>query len=662
SYFDEKKNESIKQLDESDRRLEVALARMDEIKKRINELEAERNDQLRYTFIESQLKKFKAIKYSNKIRYLADQISSRKQLLSNNESNLAVLSKEREELRKEIDRIDKEKSDFMSQVDASNKSKAQIDTKLTNIIYQVEREKAIIKEAKIRMSSIEERFTFIESEDKKIEPEVESSSKLLTDKKVSREDKRSGLALMKNELETLNIRIDEISGQVIRNKKFRDKLLQRKSRLLEIDSHIKINIAKLEERKNFNINKINDNTSSIEIMNKSLREKEQNLNHLDKHTCYSELDSERRLIEDLKIKRKNYLHQIELYENILHKAQKFAFPYEDKYSMAVELSNEDFAIADLIKNSRDFKILGMVKDLLKYDDVYKKAVFAVAKDWMKCCIVPTAKEMIRLASYIKEKNLPRFKMISLEQLNSVNRGYAAVKDYDFIGNLADLVQSNIPNLVDHIFGNVFVVRNSKTAFELSKQGHRCVTIAGELFETHASSLSLDFGSQISDLTREIILNESIESLLKNSHVLQAEIQNKKEALDKIQSEINNKESKVKDLEKLVAETTINLNHHYEVTEGLKTEFEKLKGINGSLLAEITDVDTELSRAKKRQEIISASLASYTTRIQSIGDDKIDNELSELSYRKNEILRAIENQEIELREIITSISSLENGIT
>ena len=440
-----------------------------------------------------------------------------------------------------------------------------------------------------------------------------------------------------------------------RNKKFRDTLLQKKSRLLEIDAHIRINIAKLEERKNFNINKINDNTSSIEIMNKSLREKEQNLNHLDKHTCYSELDSERRLIEDLKIKRKNYLHQIELYENILDKAQKFAFPYEDKYSMAVELSNEDFAIADLIKNSRDFKILGMVKDLLKYDDVYKKAVFAVAKDWMKCCIVPTAKEMIRLASYIKEKNLPRFKMISLEQLNSVNRGYAAVKDYDFIGNLADLVQSNIPNLVDHIFGNVFVVRNSKTAFELSKQGHRCVTIAGELFETHASSLSLDFGSQISDLTREIILNESIESLLKNSHVLQVEIQNKKEALDKIESEINNKESKVKDLEKLVAETTINLNHHYEVTEGLKTEFEKLKVINGSLSAEITDVDTELSRAKKRQEIISSSLADYTTRIQSIGDDKIDNELSELSYRKNEILRAIENQEIELREIITSIT-------
>ena len=97
--------------------------------------------------------------------------------------------------------------------------------------YQLEREKAIIKEAKLRMTSIEERFTFIESEDKKIEPELENSSKLLHDRKVSSEDKRSNLALLKNELETLNIRIDEISGHVNKNKKLRERLLQKKSRL-----------------------------------------------------------------------------------------------------------------------------------------------------------------------------------------------------------------------------------------------------------------------------------------------------------------------------------------------------------------------------------------------------------------------------------------------
>jgi len=662
SYFDDKKNESMNQLDESDRRLEIALARMDEIKKRINELEAERNDQLRYTFIESQLKKFKAIKYSNKIRNLKDQISSRNKLLSDNESNLAVLSKEREELRTEIGKIEQEKSNFMSRVDASNKSKAQVDTKLTNVIHQIEREKAMTKEANLRMSSIEERFAFIESEDKKIEPELESSSKLLNEKKFNSEDKRSRLLFMKNELQSLNTRIDEISFDVNKNKKLRERMLQKKSRLVEIDGRLNIIIARLEERKASNINKINENNSSIQIMSKSLKENKEDLNRLAKHTCYSELDTEKKLIEDLKTKSKNSSDQIELYQNTLHKVQKFANPYEDKYSMAVQLSNEDFAIADLIKNSQDFKIIGLVRDLLEYDDVYKKAVFAVAKDWLKCCIVPTAKEMIRLASYIKERNLPRFKMISLELLDSVIREHVSVTDYDFIGNLADLVRSNIPNLVDLIFGNVIVVRNSKAAYELSKHGYKCVTIAGELFEPHASSLSLDFGSKISDLTREIILNESIESLIKNSNILQTQIQNKKDELVWIDNDITSKELNVRKLEKLAAENTIKLTHLHIVIDGLKSEFEKLKLINSTLTAEIIDIETELSKTTNRHELISSSLVNYATKMQSIGDDKIDNELSELSYKKNDILRNIEGHEIELREIITSITSLEKSIT
>ncbi|HEX5920405.1 MAG TPA: chromosome segregation SMC family protein [Nitrososphaeraceae archaeon] len=661
SYFDDKKDESIKQLEESDRRLEVALARMDEIKKRINELEAERNDQLRYTFIESQLKRFKAIKYSNKIRYLKEEINNRNKLLATNESNLVVLSKNREELRREIEKIDLEKSSFMSQVDASNKSKAQIDTKLTDVIYNIEREKAITKEAKLRLAYIEERFTFIESEGEKIEIEFENSNKTLYDKKSLSEDKRSHLAQLKGELEILNSQIDEISYHVNRNKKIRERLFQKKSKLVEIGTRLNILVARLEERRKFNINKINENTSSIEIIKRSLGEKETELKNLDVQTCYSDLDTERKLLDNLKNKSQQFVNEIVAYENTVSKVQKFAVPHEEKYAMAVQLSNEDFAIADLIKNSQEFNVVGIVRDLLRYDDVYKKAVFAVAKDWMKCCIVPTVKEMIRLASHIKEKNLPRFKIISSELLNSVNREQVELGGYDYIGNLADLVHSSIPNLIDFIFGNVHVVRNSKTAYELSKNGYKCVTIAGELFEPHANSVSLDFGSKISDLTKEIILSDSIESLLKNSKILSTHLENKKVELEKINDDILDKETHVRELEKLVGENSINVNHLREVTSSLKTDNEKLKATISSLSGEITDIDTELTRIKKRDTIISSSIANYSTRIQSIGDDKIDKELSELTGKKGEILRKIENLEIENREIITLITSLENGI-
>jgi chromosome segregation protein len=665
SYFDDKKNESMRQLEESDRRLEVALARMDEIKKRINELEAERNDQLRYTFIESQLKKFKAIKYSKKIRYLKDEINNRNKLLGTNEVNLDAKSKNRDDLRKEIEKIELEKSTFMSQVDASNKSKAQIDTKLTNVIYQIEREKAVIKEAQVRTTSIEDRFTFIESEGKKIEVEIEKSSKILLDKKSITEEKRSQLVHLKNKLETLNTRIDEISGYVDRIKKLRERLFQKKSRLVEISTRLNILIARLEEKKKFNVNKTTENTSSIEIMMRSLDEKEKNLKNLAMRAYSLELDSEKRLVNDLKNKSRIYSNEIELYKNTVNKVQKFAMPYGEKYSVAEQLSNEDFAFADLIKNSRDFKIVGMVRDLIKYDDVYKNAVLSIAKDWMKCCIVPTVKEMIHLASYIKEKNLPRFKIISTDSLNSARKETgketAPLKNHDFIGNLADLVQSSIPNLTDFIFGNVIVVRNSKTAYQLSKQGYKCVTVSGELFEPHARSLLLEFDSKILDFTREIILNESIGSLLKNSHILSSHIDSKKEVLKNIHKEIFNKELHVRELEKLVAENIINVNHLNEVTASLKSEIKKRRDLNRTLSTEITDIDKELTKNKKRDSIISSSLVNYSTKIQSMVDDKIDKELSELTEKKGEILRGIEESEIELREIITSATSIENVI-
>ncbi len=661
SYFDDKKNESIKQLDESDRRLEVSLARMDEIKKRINELEAERNDQLRYTFIESQLKKFKAIKYSNKIRYLKGEIYNRSTLLATNESNLEVLTKNRDELRDQINKIDQEKSSFMNQVDMSNKSRAQIDTKLSDVVYNIERDKAIIKEARSRLAIIEERFSFIESEGKNIEVEFGNLSQTLVEKKNLSEEKQSNLTQMKDELQVLNSRIDEMSKHADKNRKLKEALSNKKSKLVEIGSQLNILIARLEERKKFNINKTDENNLLIENMKRTLGEKEAELQILNSETYYSSLDKERKFLDEIKQKSQLYFNEIGVYESTLNKVKKFVVPYEEKYAMAVHLSNEDFAIADLTRNSQDFKIIGLVRDLLKYDDVYKKAVFAVAKDWMKCCIVPTIEEMIRLATYIKEKNLPRFKIISSELLNSVYRERVELKGYDYIGNLADLVGSNVPNLVDFIFENIYVVRNSKTAYQLSKQGYKCVTIAGELFEPHANSLSLDFGSKISDLTREIILNESIESLVKNSKILSSYLENMKAELDNINSEISDKEMYVVELEKLVSENSINVNHLHEISLSLKTEIEKIESMNKSLSAEINASEAELVRTKKRDTIISSSIAKYMTRLQSTVDDKIDNELSELTEKKSEVLRKIENNEIGHREIITSIKSLENEI-
>src|SRR5919107_2001129 len=75
SYFDEKKAEALKQLDEADRRLEIALSKMDDVKDRIDEIELERNDQHRFVQLEQEIKRLKAIKISDKINKLDKDIT-----------------------------------------------------------------------------------------------------------------------------------------------------------------------------------------------------------------------------------------------------------------------------------------------------------------------------------------------------------------------------------------------------------------------------------------------------------------------------------------------------------------------------------------------------------------------------------------------------------
>src|SRR5207245_8784250 len=106
------------------RRLEIALARMDEIKKRIDELEEERNNQLRYDYIDRELKRLFAIQASNKLRGLDENKVSKEKSLHAVQSDTKKLEEQRGQIRDEIKKLeDENKSSWKKQM-PTNKPKA----------------------------------------------------------------------------------------------------------------------------------------------------------------------------------------------------------------------------------------------------------------------------------------------------------------------------------------------------------------------------------------------------------------------------------------------------------------------------------------------------------------------------------------------------------
>ena len=70
AQYDSEKVEAEEKLRAADISIRTAMGRIDEVQKRLDDLERERNQLLRYNFIQDEIKKFQAIKTSNEITQL----------------------------------------------------------------------------------------------------------------------------------------------------------------------------------------------------------------------------------------------------------------------------------------------------------------------------------------------------------------------------------------------------------------------------------------------------------------------------------------------------------------------------------------------------------------------------------------------------------------
>jgi len=91
-------------------------------------------------------------------------------------------------------------------------------------------------------------------------------------------------------------------------------------------------------------------------------------------------------------------------------------------------------------------------------------------------------------------------------------------------------------LPEFLFGNIILTKNPVTAYILSKHGHKAVSITGEIFFPNLSLMQFDYGSKISDLTKDILLSDSIESLKINMEKLKVLTKLKISELDNLNKE------------------------------------------------------------------------------------------------------------------------------
>ena len=660
SYFDDKKTESIKQLDEADRRLEIALAKMGEIKKRIDELEEERNQKLRHDILERELNRYKAIAAANKMKVISSQKDSKESNLRELTAEITTLDAQRNTLRDEIGSLETEKTKLMAEANDYNRAKSSLDAEISTAMEQYEIDNTAISASKKRIEQINSRL-----------PEIQNE---LNDINQARSDIDTQIQKIKTSIEETNLKKTKINDDLQIIDSQRNKILTEQSEAAakksEIDNKIKTLTSQLNDAK-LKLSKVlhEQEESKIKINSNTVKFSELE-NDVEQLTGYQSkletmLNNHNATIHELKSRieklqmRKSKIHNdMDELELILEKSSKAANQYESKINTVKGFMHEDYTVAKLKEDADKLGIEGLVYEMISWDKKYERSVLAVSSDWIKAIVVKDFATLLGIAEVARSRKLPKLKIIPLDAIPKFT--LSLPKESGVLGTLSNYVTCDpaYSSLKTFLFGNIVLTENRESAYNVSQKGYKSVTLDGEFFEAKGGTVVIDINSKISKLTKLISMSSDIDGLFQSISLIKKYLLKKKYSLKKLEESIQSYDDRLSISENSLTSATENLtNLKSRITSAINMKEQLTKRIS-DLTSRNDIIDSEVSTCESHIESLQERIALVEENYASGEQDRIANELSRINIKKSDIEKLYTTIMNEYRDKSSQLTTLQ----
>ena len=638
SYFDEKKAEAEKQLQTADQRLEVAMAKMGEVKKQIDNLEEERNLKLRHDFIDKEMARLRAIEAANKMKSIKADKISKEQTLSELETESSKFGEELTVVKKEIEELETKKSAFMKEVNEFNQAKASIDTELSDAMHKFEEINSTVATKKKRLVQIENRFPQIKEEIEQIQQQRGSIESEISQQKESIEKTNADKKKINDELQIMDTALEKVAAEQAHAASQKHEVDQKIKKLTNDLHNAQLSLKKFESEKKDLEKKITENTNK----NTDIKNEQRNLDQLRQKLqitishhieTIAELKSR---ISEFASKKTKFEKDIEDLNLILEKSSKAATHFETKIKVVKGAMHEDYTVAKLKEDADQLGIMGLVYEMISWDKQYERAIMATSSDWIKAIVVRDFTTLINIAEFAKHKKLPKLKIIPLEAIPKFK--LEPPKEKGVIGILSDYVKCD-PKFVPikkFLFGNVVLTESKESALKVSKEGYKAVSIGGAFFEAKSSAVIVDINSKISKITKIISQSTSVDGLLQSVSLLKKFVQRKKNSLKKINGTIDKYQDRLS-----ISETELATAEHR--TSDLIDQISRTQRLINSLTnrveqqqQRITHLETEVAKQSSYVDSLQERVAIVKENYEDGEQIRISHEIARLNAKKAEL--------------------------
>ncbi|MEM3626852.1 MAG: chromosome segregation protein SMC [Candidatus Bathyarchaeia archaeon] len=665
AQYDAEKAEAEEKLREADISIRTALGRIDEVQKRVDDLERERNELLRYNFLRDEIKKFETIKISHDMAQIQKKIEEISKQTGKVKSAVEKLRQIREERRLKRREIENEWRKLSSEI--------------------VEEGSSQVLKIQIRIGELKSKLT-------ELTTKINSGKTSLEGLKKIRENHIQQYESLRNEIQENRLKIrqlkkenEQLSSQ-INEKQMEHDALQREAAQLwenigENSKKIREIELKLDEHyKRYALlrSEYIKNQTDIKIRTRRLKDIENRRERL--AVTLSELEKS---LAELEKVQKEQKAQLKNMERMLERriAQKEAVEKEiaeagkiaDSARMAVvefatqrELAETIAAEEKALRSIEELGQLGVIpgvygrlRNLIKVDEGYRQAIEAAAAGWLDAMVVKDFDAAFTCAETLRRMKLGRIKIIPLQGASNL-KSFKIPEGEGVKGAASFFVkcEKHYEPAIRFVFGDTVIVSDDKIAFTLSNEGYRAVTVNGDVYEAGGASESgyyrapIDFSAIIPSEAAIKSLDEAVNALQQHLSKRGNEIASFEEEIDKIRVEIARLSEAVITLDREIA----------RVKRSIKRNKSNIKRVDQNIAQIKKEIESEKSQMwqhRAERSAIQKEVRKLQTELAVMKRKTYPAHIQELEIKREKIVEEIITLRQKLGTIQTEISTLQS---
>jgi chromosome segregation protein len=653
AQYDSEKADAEEKLRTADISIRTAMGRIDEVQKRLDDLERERNELLRSNFIQNELKKFEAVKISHEVVQLnkkVESVSAQADKVRSKVDKFRESRNDRRAKRRTVEGEWRKLSSEMVEEGGSQVLKVQIKigelkSRLTEITTKISTGQATLESLKRVRDNNLEQYESIRNEIKenrkhirKLRREHERLQSQINEKESEHETLAQETAQLWDGLGENSKKAHQLETQI--DTRYR-KLAFLRSEYLKEKNAITLSSRRLKE--------LNDRKARFTA---TLEEIENSLNELDKvqKEQKAQLKSLEKTLERRIAQREAVEREISEAGKIATSAKDAVIEFVTQRELAETVAAEEKAlqsIEELGNLGAISGIIGRLGKLIKVDKGYRKAVVATAAGWLNALVVKDVDAAFMCTQTLKKMKLGRIKIIPLQ--GAANPNPLKVPPRQGVSGVAsDFVKCarTYAPAINYVFGDTIIVSNDKTAFALSSEGYRSVTVSGNLYEAGGGFESGYYRSPI-DFSKLIPSEKAIKSL--------------DEAVKALQQHLSQRDTDISVFEEDIERTKIEIARLSDSIITLDREIIRVKRNVKRTEVNVRRVERYCAKIEKEIETAREHIGLYKSERTAIRKkiQKLQTDLGEL--RKKTDVALIQELEVKRERLAEEIISLRQNL-